>query len=386
MRASIGLVCAILLLLASAGQAGAASVSITGPEQIVYDWSTMACATDDWPDGMGRAFRDANGQVQIIRSSPKNRRMIGADFDHLTNDCTIVKGSAHDPFPGRFDDRTWLSPHTLNGSDVFALLHNEYHGSSHPGMCPSGIFFSCRYNAVTFAKSTNGGDSYTSPPSPTHLVASLPYPYEPDGGRFGVFGPSNIIEKDGFYYATVLISAGYREQRPGVCLMRTKDVSDPASWRAWDGAGFTVRFINPYLEPSARPAAHTCHPISHDQIDQLPRNLTYNSYLDKYFMIGTDIKFDPARQEGVRGIYYSFSDDLIHWTETQFLIESPLCVPGGAPGWGGYPSVIDPASTDRNFGRSGRTAYLYFVRFNNAGACGFTNDRDALRVPIEFAL
>jgi hypothetical protein len=347
----------------------------------------MACATDDWPDGMARAFRDADNQVQLIRPSPTNRRMIGPDLNHLTNDCTIIKGSARDPFPSHFDDAHWMTAaYTINGNDVFALFHSEYHGSVHPGWCPSGTFIACRYNTATFAKSTNGGDSYTSTAPPTHLAATIPYPYEPDGGRFGVFSPSNIIEKDGYYYAMLLISAGYKAQRPGACLMRTKDLSDPASWRAWDGAGFTVRFINPYIEPSAEPTTHTCHPVSYDQIGQIERSLTYNTYLDKYFLIGVDTEFDQTAQEEIRGFYYSFSDDLIHWSDRQLLVETPACVPGGSvAGYGSYPAVLDPSSTDRNFNTVGQTAYLYRARMNNAGTCGFSNDRDFVRVPITFA-
>jgi hypothetical protein len=377
---------ALLLLVAWSGPARAASVSITGPEQVVYDWSTMACATQDPPDGVARAFRDAGGQVQLTRASPTNRRMIGPNLNQLSNDCTILRSSNHDPFPAHFDDTHWLAAaYTINGTDVFGLFHTEYHGSEHPGWCPSGSFFPCRYNIATFAKSSDGGDSYIAPPAPTQLVATIPYPYDPDAGRYGVFSPSNIVEKGGYYYSMLLIAEPYKAQRSGTCLMRTKDLADPASWRAWDGAGFTARFIDPYIEPSATPGTHACQPVSKDEIGPIERSLTYNTYLNKYFVIGTDTKYDQAGQKLVRGFYYSFSDDLIHWSDSRLLVAAPQCT-AGTPGGGAYPGILDPNSTDRNFNTVGQNAYMYFSRANNPpGVCGFTNDNDVLRVPIQFS-
>jgi hypothetical protein len=248
------------------------------------------------------------------------------------------------------------------------------------------VFINCRYNAAIFAKSSDGGDSYVAPPAPTQLVATIPYPYDPDAGRFGVFSPSNIVEKDGYYYSMLLISDAYKAQREGVCLMRTKNLADPASWRAWDGAGFTVRFVNPYTEPSATPEPHTCQPVSKDEIGPIDRSLTYNTYLNKYFVIGTDTKYDAVQQRRVRGFYYSFSDDLIHWSESQLLVAAPQCDPAGTPGFGAYPGILDANSTDRNFNTVGQNAYMYWARFNNPpGVCANTNDRDFVRVPIRFS-
>ncbi len=84
-------------------------------------------------------------------------------------------------------DTTHLSPAVLVGADP----------------CPSGEYMECWYNAVTFAKSTDGGATYTHATAPGHLVACAPYEYEPDSGAWGLFGPSNIVynPKDGYFYA-----------------------------------------------------------------------------------------------------------------------------------------------------------------------------------------
>jgi hypothetical protein len=380
----VGLACALWLAGCIGGaNAFAASVAITGPEQIIFDQSQMSCGAGHYPDESPRAFRDSRGRIQLTITHYSMRRMIGPDFDHLTSDCRIARDSSLDPFPGNFDDRNWITaPYTFDGTEVFTLQHVEYHGELHPGMCALGNSNFCSFNVVTFARSTDAGDSYASPPPPSQLVASVPYTYVPETGRWGLFSTSNVLEKDGYYYVMVLVRP-YLAQRGGTCLMRTKTLGDPASWRAWDGAGFTVRFVNPYLEPSASPTAHVCQPVSNLEIGQLQRSLTYNSYLNKFFVIGIEEKFDPARQAAVRGIYYSFSDDLIHWSDRQLLIEAPsTCVIGGQTPMT-YPSVIDPQSTRRNFDSVGRTGHLYYTRRYTATCAN--DDRDLARVPVEFS-
>jgi hypothetical protein len=65
-------------------------VEVTGSEQVVFDWSQDACEPADIPDIPARAFRDAQGRVQLIASHYVNRRMTGPDLDHLTHDCSVI--------------------------------------------------------------------------------------------------------------------------------------------------------------------------------------------------------------------------------------------------------------------------------------------------------
>ena len=379
--AGVALLACLVLSATAAPHAVAASANITGAEQIVYDWSQMACFTDNYADGPARAFRDSQSQIQLLLPHMDNTRMIGPSFNNLVNDCAVIRGSPRDPFAGHFNHSQWImATHTANGSEVFGLVHNEYRVNTRPELCPSGRPTDCQHASVSMVRSTDGGDSYTNTAPPTQYVAGVPYRYTPDVGRHGVFAPSNIVTKDGHYYAMLLISRGVKEQRGGTCVMRTRDLADPTSWRAWDGAGFTVRFANPYLEPSVSPSRHVCHPVSFDEIGSIERSLTFNTHLNKFFVIGTEAKFDSQQQTFVRGLYYSFSDDLIHWSERQLLLEFPA---SGCPLTIAYPSVIDHTSTDRNFGDAGQSAHLYYTRFNLSN-CQLTNDRDLVRVPIEF--
>jgi hypothetical protein len=84
----------------------------------------------------------------------------------------------------------------------------------------------------------------------------------------------------------------------------------------------------------------------------------------------------------VWGIFYSFSDDFVHWSVRQLLVAPtvPETYQPGDPYTYNCPSLLDPASTSANFETTGRHAYLYLTRMNS----GFWLNRDLIRVPVEF--
>lgn len=515
------------------------SVEIVGEEEMVYDWTTDRCAEEDAPDLPVRAFRDAEGMVQINFSSPTNRRMIGEDLDSLQKDCGVILSSHEDGDPAQFNFREWLgSTYTLDGRTVYALIHNEYHGDdasrwyakrdfgtsqggngwhyqswsgsaysdmwfdaqndrwqgsqplcqigprwAHPDRgcepartwvspvadtvtvsgsaadfdpgggdgvivqilkgsdelwsatiengdgeeytfylevpvqegdaihfrvnsrgntnndttyfnpeinvgpdpCLSGEREHCSMISLTYAESTDGGRTYTHPPAPNHLVANLPIRYEPDWGLIAIWQPSNIVRspKDDYYY--VLIQLDFRPASgpggsQGICVMRTRTLNDPASWRAWDGEGFNMRFVNPYKEPDVDPDEHTCQILSPNEIGGGPYNLTYNSYFDKFLAVGHGTGLGP--EGNVSGFSYALSDDLIHWTPMQLLMiadfsfttdyQTPFLA---------YPSLLDPDDPSLNFEVTGQRPYLYFSRFQSRSLV----DVDLLRVRVQFS-
>ena len=507
------------------------AVEIVGDEELVYDASADRCGPFDAPDLPVRAFRDADGMVQINFSGPSNRRMIGPDFDSLAKDCEVVLASDFDPDPSRHDFSEWMgSTFTFDGETVYALIHNEYHGDqgstwyawrdtgaeqggndwhyqswngssyrdmtydsgaerwvgpsplciigrswSHPDRscqpartwispvaatvtvsgrardadpnggdgvlvsilkgteilwsltlengdvagqrfdlevavevgdairfqveargntnndtteinpeinigpdpCSSGVRGGCQMMSITFGVSTDGGDTFTHAEPPGHLVATVPYRYEPNPGLLGVWQPSNIVKSPFDDYFYVLVESDINPTGgswvQGTCVMRTRTLEDPKSWRAWDGDDFAMRFIDPYTETDFEPSDHLCHLVPVSEWGALSYNLTYNTFLERFVAVG------HAVNAPVPGFYYALSEDLIHWTPTQLLMEAAFVQTTDGP-YEAYPSLVDPDSPSRNFDVTGQDNYLYFSRFARESL----EEVDLLRVPVRF--
>lgn len=362
-----------------------ATLSVAGAEEVVFDWSSDRCDEFDIPDLPARAFRDASGQVSLISAHLVTRRSVGPTLDSIVRRCDPVFESSHDPDPASWTDSEWIaSTWTTDGTTVYGLVHNEYHGWER-GDCSDGNHFDCWYNAITAVVSTDSGNTFghlTDPPR--HLVASIPHRYTPESAPVGLFSPSNIVSgPDDHWYALAKVGA-HRTGGQTVCLMRTADLGDPSAWRFWDGAAFDGRFVDPYAQEISEPVEATCPALDPDDIGaQMIESLTWNTVLERWVLVG--ISADSIEGRETWGFYYSLSDDLIDWTRRRLLLEVPLPWTVADSGSGLsylYPSLLDPTSESPNFETTGQTAYLYFTR-NNEGQGSL--DRDLVRVPIEFS-
>jgi hypothetical protein len=397
--------------VADAGQSLGAGVYQTGPGQVVFDHSSMACDPANFEDAPPRAFRDPSGRVQLILShgdayavSPsQTRRMIGTSLDNVAvePDCRVIHYSHDYSYASTFENREWLvSPYVLPDGRVYGLVHNEFHAYYY-GRCtvepfpPSG-FPNCWYNAITLAYSPVGAGGYGAYYAPVAPVATIPYRYREDATAFGYFQPSNIVRKGSFYYSLFRAFPDqnpdhqHQDQLSGTCVMRTGNLAGPHSWRAWDGSGFNVSFKNPYDTSDGSPAAeHVCKPVSRAALAGMAASLTFNSFFNAWMIV--DASRDGAGQ--VPGVYYSLSTDFIHWSPRKLLLResriigagggSDACAPpaaGNYPAKVGYPALLDSDSADANFTTADATTWLYLVRFN----CGDDSDRDLIRIPIGF--
>jgi hypothetical protein len=437
---------AVLVLISAPPALGAykfgSTVTSDGVFDVAYDYdwdSTRINSCDQWhiPDGGTRAFRDANGNVQVLLSTSYfNGRMLGTTLDNVKPEqlapelggrpcvASNLHPSGSESDPARHHDSEWIDSLYRDASTnvIYALLHNEYNGARYyPAHCsqswPNG---DCQEITVTSATSTDNGATYdhSAAPPPTHLVTSLPYMYVNDWGHDGALtNLTNMVRNpsDGYYYAIGLIQAaptaafpaptspttttsrGYLgAQDHGLCAIRTPSLVNP-TWRAWDGDasddsqnGFTVRFIDPYVETTADPAEHVCAPL--DALGGptnafLSANMSFNSFFDKWMIIGSGW---PRGPQVPMGAYYSLSDDLVHWSDPRLLMEYKTAARYKNDGCTGdlpmdYPSILDPSDTSTNFERSDGTAELYLTRFNTfMQGCIALADRDLVRVSVQF--
>jgi hypothetical protein len=337
-----------------------------------------------------RAFRNGHGTVELFASHAVTRRATGPNLESVTHQCPIVMGSTLNADPSMFSDREWIADtYILGDGTVMALITQEYQGTTHKGQCPSGDYFKCWFNSITLGVSHDLGATFTHfSPEPTHLVATVPYRYQADTGPAGIYLPSNILRLNDGYYYTLVAAFPYQAQGSGVCPMRTNDLTNPKSWRFWNGSSYSGTFIDPYRD-SSPPEQHLCLSVGISDIGVMSSSLTYSTYLNKFVLVGpstNDFTTGLERQ----GFYWSTSSDLIHWSRAQRLmagemIWSQTC---GAPDPVLYPSLLDPASTSQNFETIGRRPDIFFTQFhytyNSATSCYMTLDRDLIRIPLEF--
>jgi len=353
-----------------------------GAVETVITYNTDNCYFLDVPDVPAHAVRLADGSLTLVAGNdPQTFAMFGADFSSLQKDCSKPTLLSHlDATPQSYQNREWIHSVYREGAIIHALVHNEYHDPFSPSCSPGndGAGNPCWYNSITYAVSTDDGHTYTQAASPGHILAPAPELWDPAGTPppYGYFNPSNIVHAQDNYYYSIFIG-NRRSGVGGLCVMRSSTLSDPTSWRAWDGTGFNLTMTSPY--PS--PAPGICALIGVGQLLGPYGSLTYNTYLGKYMLTGITIVGDPQGSY-VCGIGYSLTSDFINWTRTrlirpQYIPGFPACASPDGTGAVAYPSVIDHADATVNFERPGQTPYLYYTRFNDP----FLN-RDLVRVPV----
>ncbi len=118
----------------------------------------------------------------------------------------------------------------------------------------------------------------------------------------------------------------------------------------------------------------------------MAHSLSYSTYFGKYMLVGVAGEFQPSRNRNIWGIYFALSEDLIHWSHKRLIAETelPWTFQCGDRYPILYPSVLDPESTSRTFGTTGRRAYLYFTRLQYPN-CRQALQRNLVRIGIEFS-
>ena len=349
-----------------------AAVTVVGPPAVVYSARRDGCDGHDMPDAPLRAFRDPDGGMIAFGLHWRNRALRGPDLGGLRIDCRVVLDSGGDPDPARYADRRWIAATwTADGRRVAALLHHEYQGNTHPGRCPAGQYMACWYNTVTAAASADGGLSFqlAAPPA---VVAAAPFRQEVGQGRHrGFFNPSNIVTEGRFHYM-LAHTTGWEGQPNGVCLFRTADPFDPGSWRAFDGAGFTAAFPDPYR---TRPGSPRCRPVGPfpAPVGAVVRHRASGAWIAVF----QASKGGPFPEPG---FYATSSRDLLTWDVPRLVLPGKTLYddPCGAGSLIAYPSLIDREARGRNFDDVGDRAELTYATLKVEG-CAITSERDLVR-------
>jgi hypothetical protein len=361
-----------------AASAGTIKAVLDGGRTQVFTTPHDSCSPDDIPDAMARAFRDDTGTIHFITASSDMYQSLGPTLTSLVHSCEAAFVSANDRDPAAYNDQVWLdSFYTLDGKKIAALSHTEYHGWSHPGECneqnPNNYFY-CEYDSDTYHQSSDGGYHFNGFKAPANLVAGVPQKYVLDAGPMGYSVDSNIVSYGGWFYAMVTDWPWPRncsgQTGPNHCVvplggapMRTTDVFDPSSWRAWNGKDFSVSFVDPYLGPVSHLGQHIYTPVPYMQFVN-----GLNVYQPSNVLVA--VLWDYWDNElGPPGLYFATSTDLINWTTPKLVVtlaDISANDPKGSYLYA-YFSLIDPDAPDPSFSIIGEHPYLYYVRLDNNG-------------------
>jgi hypothetical protein len=290
------------------------SASITSSPTIVYDFYTQhcpnlpqaGCPNDisegcdcDIADAPMRFFRrtDPNSGEKSVFSLASvdlgSRGFGGKSVLELEHYCSLYANSSRIQDMALFANYEWIhsSVYFSENNTVYALTHMEWDckGSSTCAFYSDGYSF---FTGVTLLQSLDGGNSWTySRLPPDHLVAASPVKwnesYGATGQTFGFRSPSGIVagrgDQAGYYYASVTAGWGnghFQQQIDGACMMRTRDVTDPKSWRAWSGSSFNISLnANPWVDKDVVISDHICVPFTNMTYASLVWSTFYNQYM-----------------------------------------------------------------------------------------------------------
>lgn len=367
-------------------------IEVMGPPELYLSADDMRCpgvdedigARSDISDIPINAFRRKDGTVIVFSGNQNNYYLVGKSVDSARRlNCDQLIHPVNDPEPSRYNARRWMfGAYGKDYNLIIGFVHNEYHGDDFsPGACQrsSQANFECWYASTTLVTSTDGGFTFKAPKSPDNVLASLPWQFEFGQRRAGLFSPKVVGNpKDGMVYVMVTY-VDQNEKRPiGQCLLRGsgKQLTD---WRGWDGSGFNLAMGSPYAQ---RNSNRQCASVLNFSV----RSLKYVSSINQFIAIGN---------HGER-ILYSFSPDLIHWSQRQTLrgidedentggkemyvsSQNSKRVGGGIPSKT-YFSIIDSESKSMNFDTVDGNPYLYYIQRHDHGV-----KRDVFRVPIRIS-
>lgn len=322
------------------------------------------------PDIPARVFSDGGGTIRMIVGSTSYFPMAGPSVFNQTRSCTVSFNKTADPNPAHYAANEYIdSPVAFPNGTVVALVHTEFPGNQYND-CPDGAkgYPKCWSVSVGMVVSHDGGRTFSHVRTPPgHLVASVPYRYNPDQLASGWGDPSNILRHptDGYYYVALWNRHDVGSQPRGICVARTRDLLDPRAWRAWNGTGYSIQFADPYAIPSRVARDHVCTVTNlpaGDVVDGCAAHgLVWSTYLEKFVVtLGCNQARTPVFK-------YAVSDDLIHWSNAQtlFTLDEARKISAFVRIGMNYPTFIDPRSPvsygDSNFGTIGRSPYLFWV-------------------------
>jgi hypothetical protein len=430
------------------------------PPDIVwrYDDQNPRCAEDDYADVPVRPFMvqgatpstykilwfaaNSNGYyASESPGAPVPVSQITLDhFKRVPRCARWVEGKSYTHSnPEKYNTGLWMvAPYTLDGVNVYALIHNEFHGewtgtqgtgNKWCAVQQAGIYLPCDYWNLVAATSGDEGRHFSvirAQYSWNKPAIALPAPYTPPGQRTvdqpqlpqGMAAQTNMITQGNYAYALVQQfgnAAFMPNDNGGLCLVRAplhQLASGP--WQTWTGqqdkwvnlpASYPTAASPPVCQSMNLPAAFRF--TWSDDVGLSPAQLVLigidnNAEITSSCQVAADSSAKGSREAFV---YMSATADLANGQITVVTPETCLLSINWLDQWGqkfpantgdAYPSLLDPKSptlqpgggVDLNFQFSGLQPYLYAVRLNsyNFQDNQHLYNRDVVRWPLSVTL
>ena len=163
--------------------------------------------------------------------------------------------------------------------------------------------------------------------------------------------------------------------------MRTSNLIDPTSWRAYDGKDYTIRFASPYTIAPGSESDHICSvtnlPAGDTNAGCAPAGMVWSNYLNQFVIT-----------LGCGGTFkFATSHDLIRWSTPQLLDVMHKLSPSLSKMVVGknYPTFMDLNApqkfADGNYQIIGQTAHLFW---SSIGHSPYSDGRHLLATPFTF--
>ncbi len=207
------------------------------------------------------------------------------------------------------------------------------------------------------------------------------HPLDPDGYYMLVkqHVPTKFFNDTGLGWAVPLQIGGSFAPAFHSTLLRTEDLSDASSWRAYSGGlqnGLPICnnvLPDPYRDGEpADPETAVGVPLDEDyftgeenaELAVISASVTWNTYLNRFLAID----WGPVAQADgsyVQVPLFSLSEDLVNWTPISQIqgLTKPFTEPNGDPSFNSNPLYLSLIDRDHgpNFEVSDQTAELYYA-------------------------
>lgn len=243
-------------------------IEISGAPTIVFNHTTDEQQINNIPDAQVTAWKNKDGMVSLIVSSPEEYRMTGSSLHDVKIDPNEIYSSASNGLQipeNDFNYEHWFTaPYTLDGTTIYILSHSEWYACLLNGPPPNGdcwddpgqtgiYFFNSWVTTINSFVSRNGGTDWhaNGGTGKDHVVLNLGYDwtgseplkrlsYHQYGDLTGMPSNTRIIKEGNYYYVVGTVT--YRDTaamlsgevtKQGLTIFRTTDVANPQGWEIW---------------------------------------------------------------------------------------------------------------------------------------------------------